>query len=133
MLSRESIGSLLSYCQSEFGDDLRVVTLYGRDIHEYVYTRPDIREQFSQAERGRFRYPLMAMHDAAWQMFHHHTLIDEPDVVAVSYGDIRFLQLPLSETEGVLVSFDVESDLPEAFISKCQAILSDPSNSALTD
>jgi hypothetical protein len=87
------------------------------------YTREDIDEEFDEESRGVFRYPLMQMHNAVWQMHDVHTFIDDPDVAMCFYGDALFIQFPITEEEGILVTLDSEGELPEAFLSECKAII----------
>lgn len=122
-ISEEVTRELLAYCRRELESDLRVLTRYGRDVHEFVYTREDLQREFDEDSRGVFRYPLVHIHDAVWRMKQLHHLLEEPDAVTYSYGDTCFVQFPATEEEGILVTFDVEDEVPEDFLAECKAIV----------
>lgn len=115
---------LLDHCQDVAGENLRVVTRYSTDEHEPIYTREDLYENtdITDETRGRFRYLLMQIHNAMWEHSRHHPQLEEPEVLKHSYGDIVYLQFPISEEEGIIVTFNGGFYPSREFISECKEI-----------
>ena len=122
---RQASEELADYCREEIGEKLRAVTYYSADTHDPVFTRKGVieRMQITEESRQMFRHPLLQMNKAVWQLSNVHPMLDGPDVAIYSYGDVSVVQFPLGESDGVVVSFDWEGELPGEFISNCKSIV----------
>lgn len=124
---RETGEELLSYSQDVIGSNLRAVTRYNRAEHDPIFTREDIPDQLELDEdtRSMFRHPLIRMQNAVQELSHYHPHLDSPDAAVYSFGDIRVLQFPITDEDGIIVTLDWEGDLPSEFVSDCKSIVYD--------
>lgn len=126
-MDREKLDRLVSYCQNEVGENLRVVTFYGPNAHEPLYTRSDVPEelQLDTETREMFRSPLVQMQKAAQQMADVHPTLGDPVVATYAYENVSVVQVPLTRDSGIIVSIDAEAQLPDGFGFQCKSILSE--------
>lgn len=127
MTVREIGEELLSYSREMLGSDLRAVTRYTRNEHDSIFIREDVSDQLDLDEdsRSMFRLPLVRMQKSAQELSQYHPTLDRPGAAVYWFGDITLLQLPITDTSGIVLTFDREGGLPDEYVSRCKSIASE--------
>lgn len=106
---RESARRLHRYCYERAGDDLRTVMIYSEDDHDFVYLRDDLRSEYHEDHLAPVLDHARAIHETLNEVSDSGLLLGQSRATVHAFDRAFVIQLLYSRTDGIIVSFELET------------------------
>lgn len=106
---RESARRLHQYCYERAGDDLRTVMIYSEDDHDFVYLRDDLRADYDEDLLAPVLDQARTVHETLNEVSESDVLLGQSRATVHAFDRAFVIQLFYSQTDGIIVSFELET------------------------
>lgn len=115
-----------AFCGERVGSGFLGSLFYTETGFEKIHSSPEARAAFSEAEISRLVGRARLVHRTLVEASHIGSGLGEPESVVTQFEQLFTIQLPLSDSDGVVLLFsrDVGRNL-SSFVAECRSFVDD--------